>query len=256
MLLASDLHFGHNNSQDVEALAEIASDTPRTGGIAVICGDFTSTGRSREYEQARELLERIIAAGNVVVVTPGNHDFGIPGVGIDHVNWIPRLNKAGRKRFWEHLMPLVLAQRAVIAHSDFDTIIRHGDDVFVALRSTHIGIRGINRIKGAQIDWATRALHGLTWNRLWFVTHRSIWSDPQHGPMSKRKRLEKRLFREFSFDGFIHGHNHNVVFQRTTTPKLGIQMLHVGVPTLSTRSGSQNRSFLLWDAASKPQLMP
>jgi UDP-2,3-diacylglucosamine pyrophosphatase LpxH len=264
VLLVSDIHFGHNEPEDIESLLEVARDTNRTGdqGLVIMCGDFTSSGRTHEFKQAAELVRKIIDAGNTVVLTPGNHDFGIPGIGTDHGNWIPGLSKVGRKRFQQHLMSLVLAQPEVVAHNDFDTITQHGDDVFVALRSTHragskryLALKGISRIKKKQIAWAREQLDKLEYERAWFVTHRSIWGDAKHSAMSRKGRLEEQLFKQVAFDGFIHGHNHNVVFDKTTTPKLEIPMLHVAVPTLSTRGGKQNRAFLVWDGKSEPELI-
>ena len=102
-----------------------------------------------------------MAAGNLVVLTPGNHDFGIPGLpGNDHVAALFPAIDTARRRFRHHLLEPVIQQKGVVAHRGFDIIIRHGKDVFVALRSTHhgrkeaLGLLGVSRIRREQIEWA------------------------------------------------------------------------------------------------------
>ena len=84
---------------------------------------------------------------------------------------------------------------------------------------------------------------------LHLVTHRSLWSDEKdkHRAIRRRERLEKALLGPFGFSSFIHGHNHNFVSRMTTTPKRGLSIRRLGVPTLSERSGE--RGYVRWCAS-------
>jgi len=75
MLHLSDLHFGHH---DPALAAGFADDINAQGAdLVVASGDFTQVGTKREFEQAREFLDRLQAP---VFAVPGNHD--VPAVNI------------------------------------------------------------------------------------------------------------------------------------------------------------------------------
>lgn len=65
----SDLHFGRENPQVVEALLEeIRLAAP---DLVVISGDLTQRARTAQFEKAAEFLNRLTAR---YLVVPGNHD--------------------------------------------------------------------------------------------------------------------------------------------------------------------------------------
>lgn len=75
LLHISDLHFGHHDPVLAEGFAEdINAHVP---DLIVASGDFTQIGTKREFEQAREFLDKLKAP---VFAVPGNHD--VPAVNI------------------------------------------------------------------------------------------------------------------------------------------------------------------------------
>jgi 3',5'-cyclic-AMP phosphodiesterase len=93
----SDLHIGANeNGVDpvphLEAVVEAIRSLPNGVDAVLVSGDLTHDGGPREFQLARELLERLDAPLHVL---PGNHDsrallrqaFDLPGVGEEPVNY-------------------------------------------------------------------------------------------------------------------------------------------------------------------------
>jgi 3',5'-cyclic AMP phosphodiesterase CpdA len=93
----SDLHVGANeNGVDpvprLEAVVEAVRSLPNQVDAALVSGDLTHDGGLREFQLARELLERLDAPLHVL---PGNHDdralarevFDLPGEGDEPVNY-------------------------------------------------------------------------------------------------------------------------------------------------------------------------
>ena len=65
----SDLHFGRVDAELLDPLvAAVAAATP---ALVVVSGDLTQRAREREFEEARDFLDRLPAPRLVV---PGNHD--------------------------------------------------------------------------------------------------------------------------------------------------------------------------------------
>jgi Icc protein len=93
----SDLHIGGNeNGIDpvpcLEAVVEAVRSLPNEPDAVLVSGDLTHDGGEREFQIARELLERL---GIPLHVLPGNHDdrallreaFELPGEGAEPVNY-------------------------------------------------------------------------------------------------------------------------------------------------------------------------
>jgi 3',5'-cyclic AMP phosphodiesterase CpdA len=93
----SDLHIGASeNGVDpvprLEAVVEAIRSLPNEVDAVLVSGDLTHDGGRREFELARELLERLAAPLHVL---PGNHDdrallrevFGLPGAGAEPVDY-------------------------------------------------------------------------------------------------------------------------------------------------------------------------
>ncbi len=251
MMLVSDIHFGTNRAEDVEAFLRDATD-PQVNPerIVIIAGDITERASKKEFQSAERFLRRLIQCGLKIVYTPGNHDLG---------GWLGEYIRVDRKaREWTRtLLGPVFAQKEVVATNDYDSILRFGNDIFVVLRSTHrgemetFGLIGINRITRKKVAWACAGLAGLDVGgcRLHLVTHRSLWreSGDRHSGMRKRRRLEESLLRPFGFHSFIHGHNHRFIFAHTSTPGLGIPLIRLALPTLSTRNHHWQAGYVRWD---------
>ena len=250
MLIASDLHFGANRLEDIDAFMAAAVDPGENPDrIVILAGDFTMAYSEAEYAAATVMVSDLLTAGCIVVATPGNHDFG---------RWTGErlyVRDDARERFRTLLGP-VHEQKAVLAFKDCDSVTRVGDDVFVSLRSTHrgtklrLGLAGHGRIKGDQLDWANAVLGSMDLDgcRLHLVTHRSLWAeaDDRHGQMHKVERLERELLLRFRFASFIHGHNHRFTAAVTTTPAVGHKTVRVSAPTLSLRNRKESRGWVKW----------
>ena len=251
MLLVSDIHFGSNRSEDVNAFLKDARDPEiNPERIVIIAGDITQRAREEEFREADRFIENLFQHGLMVIYTPGNHDFG------DWIGEYLKTNKKARERT-RSLLRSVLSQKEVVAADDFDYICKVGKEVFVVLRSTHrgeidkFGIFGNNRISSKQIKRAHSRLSAVDTGdcRLHLITHRSLWreSGDRHSGMVKRRRLEESFIGHFGFHSMIHGHNHRFVFARTSTPKLGIPIIRLGLPTLSTRTNKWQTGYVRWD---------
>lgn len=242
MLLISDVHFGINQQEEVDRILAAASpedDNPHHGCV-VIAGDLVQSANKDEYKAAGEFVRQLIDIGNVVCVTPGNHDFQISGApdgwGSDKVNFIPTRWDKARSYYREYVLEPVLEQEAVVAHGPedreavrYDLLVRHGDDLFLCLRSTHrrsfkatfAGFRSIGRIRTEQIAWVEEALAAerKDGDRLHLVSHRSLWqtSNDKHPPLSKGKRVSK-LISDHGIVSYIHGHNHMTRFEHASPP--------------------------------------
>jgi len=251
MLLVSDIHFGTTRAGDVDAFLRDATDPGiNPERIVVIAGDITERATKGEFEKAERFLEQLIRSGAKVIYTPGNHDLG---------GWVGEYVRADRKaREWTRgLLGPVFSQKEVAAASDYDSILRFGEDIFVVLRSTHrgevenLGILGINRITRKQAAWAHAELARMetVGCRLHFVTHRSLWkeSGDRHSGMMKRGRLETSLIEPYKFHSFIHGHNHRFIFAHTTTPTRGVPIIRLALPTLSSRNHHWQAGYVRWD---------
>lgn len=269
MLLISDVHFGINQQSEVDRILR-AADPSLSNGCVIIAGDLVQRATESEYAAAGDFVEELIALGNVVCMTPGNHDFQISGApdgtGTDKVNFIPTAWDKARRLYREHVLAPLIAQDAVVAHgagdeaTRYDFIARHGDDVFVCLRSSHrrsfkvgvLGFRSIGRIRRAQIEWARLQLeeHAASDARIHLVSHRSLWKteDDKHPPLSKRKRVEA-FMKDHKIVTYIHGHNHKTRFSRTPTTKLGYPVIRLGLPSVCDRVDETERAFITWDPA-------
>lgn len=71
LIHGSDLHFGKPHDP-VAAKAFLESAHRLAPDLIVLSGDFTQRAKVREYEQARDYLDRLPRVP--IVVTPGNHD--------------------------------------------------------------------------------------------------------------------------------------------------------------------------------------
>ncbi len=251
MLIVSDIHFGANREEDVNSfLKDVVNPRVNPEKQLIIVGDITQNATHQEFQKAEQLIQQLIDQEVKLVFTPGNHDFG---------DWKGEIIKTNTKaRSWcKTLLKPIFEQDEVIAINDFDSILQFDDSIFVVLRSTHrgesikLGLAGNNRIRLKQIEWASSQL--LKINRenkkVHLVTHRSLWSESgdMHSGMIKRRRLEEQLFEPFNFHSFIHGHNHRFVYAQTSTPKLAIPIIRLGIPTLSKRNKNWQAGYVKWE---------
>jgi 3',5'-cyclic AMP phosphodiesterase CpdA len=155
----SDLHFGKAHDA---AMAGAFHDVVMSlePDLLVLSGDFTQRAKIREYEEAREYLERF--ASIPTVVTPGNHD--VPLYRVWERIFAPFRN------YQEHVSP------------GLDTVTRVRDAVVVSLNSAAPHQAVVNgRIRRGQLEFAARAFAdaGPGIARI-LVTHHHFASAPDY----------------------------------------------------------------------------
>jgi 3',5'-cyclic AMP phosphodiesterase CpdA len=225
----SDLHFG---TEDEAALAVverfIAGAKP---DALLVSGDITQRGRRREFQAARDWLDRIAVPALVV---PGNHDTPIFDM---HTRMIAPF---GRYR------------RFIDGHDVVDKLI--------VLRDGEVRISGINTARGVQArrNWADgvvdmddlEAALGLlsegprdAW-RLLLCHHPLI--HPLHAQITVQTlRGEEALGRcaEARVDAILTGHIHDAFADPISTERRPV--VQMGAGTLSTRLRATRASFCI-----------
>lgn len=239
MIIVSDLHFGKNKKRDISKFVDIAKN-PRYNPekLVVIPGDFNTSKYldDKEFYLTTKFIKELIKNKLRVVVTLGNHD-------------IERFNEKAKKHFTNLFEEEIYTQdnMEIVAKKGFDSITRVDDEIFLSLLSIHK--EKPRRIRGKQVQWAASQLEGLKekgkleGKKLHLLTHVSLWHG-SHKPMEELERLERELFEKFNFYSVIHGHNHDFICAKRTTPVKGITIIQLSAPTLSTRTNVSG--FVVW----------
>jgi 3',5'-cyclic AMP phosphodiesterase CpdA len=180
--------------------------------LVVASGDLTQRAKVREFELAREVLNRF--SGVPVVVTPGNHDVPL-------------------YRFWERILIPFRNWRA-FAGPDLDTVLRLEGAVVVALNSAAPRRAIINgRIDPDQVAFARRAFADAPPGdrRILVVHHHFVPVPTGEGshPLPHAERWA-RAFGEMGVDVVLGGHVHQLHFGSLA-----------GVPFLATGTATSRR---------------
>src|SRR3954468_16913754 len=69
---ASDIHFGKTDAAIIQKMVD--AFVALKPDLVIISGDITQRARVREFEEAKDLLMQLHAAGIPNVTVPGNHD--------------------------------------------------------------------------------------------------------------------------------------------------------------------------------------
>jgi len=83
----SDLHIGKSNNREKSALVVdwiLKNKDKHQSELVIISGDLVDDGKAWQFDQAKELLECLRENGFLVLVCPGNHDYGPEGVRESH----------------------------------------------------------------------------------------------------------------------------------------------------------------------------
>ncbi len=78
----SDLHIGQSdNIEKCKQIADWILENREThqSDLVIISGDLVDDGQSWQFEQAREIIDRLRQGGFTVLAAPGNHDYGPDG---------------------------------------------------------------------------------------------------------------------------------------------------------------------------------
>ena len=251
MIIASDLHFGQPPPSTLEALTGACLDDPQR--LLILAGDLTEHGKEGQYEGVAALLRRLVEGGVRVVCCPGNHDLSY------FWGYAPSTRDKRRGRYQEYITSLVVSQPETLDFTNFDTVMRVGEDVVISLRSVHRRGRILlgNRVKEGQLRWARDVLdrHHILGHtqRIHLVTHHSLWrklGQDKHANLHRRKRLERMLLVPYSVSTFINGHNHYFSAATRETPKSSHRLYHIQAPSLAKASSQGERGFVRWSPGS------
>lgn len=78
----SDLHIGQSdNIEKCNRIADWVLENQEThqSELVIISGDLVDDGQTWQFEQAREIIDRLRQGGFTVLAAPGNHDYGPDG---------------------------------------------------------------------------------------------------------------------------------------------------------------------------------
>lgn len=85
----SDLHIGKSNNREKSALIVdwiLNNKEKHQSELVIISGDVVDDGEDWQFYQAKEQLERLRENGFLVMVCPGNHDYGREGFLESHLS--------------------------------------------------------------------------------------------------------------------------------------------------------------------------
>ncbi|KAH3764125.1 hypothetical protein Pelo_4000 [Pelomyxa schiedti] len=236
VIVTTDLHFGRHIgpwSQTPIINALKAAATSPQDKVLIIAGDLVDDDSPDTLESAINFIKTLITDHKFVVIyTPGNHERKFSGK---------------MQRLFEPIQ-----NQSALQAFDFsycDTITRQGDDVFISLCSAH---QLCPRIEKKQLKWATQMLRSLhlesssaSRSRLHFITHYSMWSDPNdtHHLMDFRETVEDSLLVPFRFSSVIHAHRTKFTYGQVQLPKSHQKIVRLAAPTLN---GKKEITLLVW----------
>jgi 3',5'-cyclic AMP phosphodiesterase CpdA len=185
----SDLHFGPYYLPHVGEAALKAAEALQPD-VIVASGDFTQRAKIREYEAAREYLDRLPRVP--LVVCPGNHDVPL-------------------YRVWERLFtPHELYQKYITPELNYTTTLEHA--TIVSLDSTS-PLRAITngRIRESAIEYARREFRKAPADHVRIlVAHHHFSPAPDYEKSSVMPNSRRALdaFEQIGVEMILGGHLH------------------------------------------------
>ena len=219
----SDLHFGRLDRRVVAPLvAAIRAIAP---DLVAVSGDFTQRARTRQFVEARDLLEKLPSPRLVV---PGNHD-------------VPLFDVA--RRF---LRPLARYRRFIA--DDVEPIFIDEEIAALGLNSARSLTFGRGRLNAAQIRKATDRLRAIPPDVIKIiVTHHpfDLPDDYDESQLVGGARMAMAELASVGADLFLAGHLHVSHIGRTAERYqiAGHSALVVQAGTMSTRQRGEANSF-------------
>lgn len=221
----SDLHFGAIDDRRLAPLAaSIAAFAPH---LVAISGDLTQRARVREFQQAREFLDRL---GLPLVVVPGNHDVPLFDVATR------LLDPSGRFRRLIEADPMPVFEDAEI--------------VAIGLNSARAlaGQGGGGRLSRAQVVRAADRLAAARPNTTKIVVTHHPFDVPSMHPahfLVGRAKMAMAEFARVGADLLLAGHLHVSHVGRTAERYRvdGHSALVIQAGTLSRRARGEPNSF-------------
>ena len=182
----SDLHFGRIDPATLDPLVR-AIDDLRPDLIAV-SGDLTQRARRREFEDARQFLDRLHGP---MIVVPGNHD--VPA----RNPWMRFVSKWGR--FREHI------------HGDLDQTYADDAMVVVGINTARALAWKGGRISVEQIESVRHAFSTAAPGMLRVLVAHHPLDIPEHWTIANRTTRARRALErwaECGVDLILAGHEH------------------------------------------------
>lgn len=227
----SDLHFGTEQPRVAEALLEkIYSIAP---DVVAVSGDLTMRAKSREYESARDYLERIDFPK---IIIPGNHDIPLYNIYDRFINPLHRF-------------------QAFITRDPFPT---YADDELVVLgvNSARSAVFKGGRISREQMEMVKRIVcDERSTHSTVIVIHHNLLPSPHRNGESLLGRSREFLDKIdlCGVDLILTGHQH-VAYSRTVNKKKGAHsstILAAAGSALSDRLRGEPNSFNYLEVSAK-----
>jgi len=221
----SDIHFGRVDPRIVDPLIDttvaIAPD------LLVMSGDLTQRARRRQFQEARNCLDRL---PQPQLVIPGNHDVPLWDVARRFAN------PYGRYRHY--------------IQDDLDPVFNHDEFIAVGLNSArNFPFHGGGRVNEVQVDRAAARLRAADGGKLKIVvTHHPFYLPTDaHARKHLLGRAEMAMAKlaDAGADVFLAGHLHvhHVEHAAKRFKIAGHSALLIQAGTLSTRHRGETNSF-------------
>lgn len=228
ILHISDLHFG---PRYLPAIGEelLRTATRLDPDIIVVSGDFTQRAKRRQFEDARDFLDRL--PEKPTVVTLGNHDIPL-------------------YRIHERIFSPVALYREYIS-DELDSVLLRDDAVIVSLDSTS-PLRSITngRLSRRQLDFAADAFRAAPKGATRIVvTHHNLAPAPdfEGGAVMHGARRILEHFTALGVELVLSGHLHRAysassldLFEKHP-PGNGLRIIQAGTATSSRGRGRERK---------------
>lgn len=230
ILQVSDIHFGRPHRPEVsEALLEWV--TQRQPDLVVIAGDLTQRAKPREFQQAREWVDRLTCPS---VAVPGNHD-------------VPMY------RFWERLFSPYGAYRRYFS-AELEPEFEDDELFVVCINSAYNWTIKDGRVGGARLRRAAARLAAAPEGKTRVaVVHHELIPAPRFGSQKVLTNAESlvKILAAAGVELVLSGHLHQAycALAETYYPSLGQQMVvaHSGTATSSRGRGCERgRNTAYW----------
>ncbi|HSR66725.1 MAG TPA: metallophosphoesterase [Acidobacteriota bacterium] len=207
----SDLHFGAEDPEAIEALLEDLSSQPPD--LVIVSGDLTQRARRAQFQAAAAFLQAVPAD---VLVVPGNHDISLH----NPIRRFLRPLRRYRRYISEDLQPACRVGKAAVVGINSARSL-----TFKGGRVSRSQIEAVARFLARQPREVCRVV----------VTHHQFVVSAEHDPPGAvgRSLMALEVFREQRVDLILGGHAH-----RAESSRLHQHLPHHDHPTVVAHAGT------------------